>query len=372
MVRIKFVFKKEPTSYTKKKKDIKLPNLVHIFWDITYNCPLKCEHCYAKPNRILDNELDIVEVKNFIDYLSKNGIKLITITGGEPLTRSDIFEILEYAYKKNLHISVISSGVYSKLTGELASVGVKKIQFSLDFPDSLRYDESRGFKGLYDNLLKSIKIAKETGIRTSICTTITKRNFGDISDIYDLSLKLGVDEYRLMRLMPCGISNDKYSELSIQFEEYVSLIELLADKYLSLNQPILIDVEEPYYVVENILKKPCLKDIIYYRGCLQGEAVCSITADGKIIPCPVGNYMKFIAGDIRNDDLLKVWKNSPIFKYFRDVKSISICDSCKYSAICKGGCRCAAYGCYGELNAPDPICPLSRNYNLKVCDYEVH
>ncbi len=358
MVRVKFDFKKESASYAKKKKDIKLPKLVHIYWDITYRCPLGCEHCYAKPLRWLDKELDTMEVKKVIDYLSTHRISLVTFTGGEPLARSDIFEIIDYANKRGLHTSLVTAGFSPEKIKKLADLNVKRMQFSLDSQDATTYNRMRGIEGLYEKVLQSIKIAIELGIRTSICTTIMRQNYNDIPKIFDLALKLGVDEYRLMRLMPCGVTREQYDQLSIKFEEYVKLFETLVRKYLALERPILIDVEEPYYLIEKF-KNTDAEKIIYYRGCLQGEAVCTLTADGKIIPCPIGNYKEFIAGDIRKDDLLEVWNSSPVFKYFREVKLIQVCNTCKYGDLCKGGCRCAAFGFYGKLDAPDPICPQS-------------
>ena len=368
MVRVKFAFKKEPEEYTKKKKGITLPTSkpVHIYWDITYKCPLKCAHCYAKPQRHLDKELTTSEVKKVIDYLSNNDIKLITLTGGEPLVREDLIDILKYANEQNLHVSLITTGIFPEKIRKIISHDlVKRIQFSLDSSNPTIYNKMRGIDDLYDRLIQSINISKEENVRISICTTIMKQNYADILNIFRLTFKMDLDEYRLMRLMPCGIARKEYEKLAISFHEYRNLIRTLVDEYIKiLDKPILIDVEEPYPLIEEF-KELEKKGIIYYRSCLQGEAVCSLTADGKIIPCPIGNYEEFIAGDIRKDDLIKVWQNSPIFNFFRDVKLIEVCNTCKYGDICKGGCRCAAFGYYGRLDAPDPMCPLSSEKNYE-------
>ncbi len=361
MVRVKFSFKKENESYTIKKKGVQLPRLVQIYWDITYKCPCKCEHCYAKPLRKIGKELGTSEVKNVIDYLAANDIPLITFTGGEPLEREDIFDILEHAKRKNIHVSLITSGIYPNKIKELSDAGVKRIQFSLDHSNAEVYDSMRGMPGLYKNLLDSINSAINSGIRTSISTTITRTNYSDISNIFSKAIELDVDELRLMRLMPCGIAQSSYEKLAITFEEYKNLIAQLVGLYLNLKEPIMIDIEEPYTLIEGFKGTPAEK-YIYYRGCLQGEAVCALTADGKILPCPIGNYDSFVCGDVRKDDLLKVWKESSVFGHFRDYKSIKVCASCEFGGLCKGGCRCAAFGYYGKIDAPDPICPKAQEY----------
>ena len=109
MARIKFLFKKEPIKHIKKRRKIILPTIAQIYWDITYKCPLKCRHCYAKPLRRLGPELTIKEVKKTLDYLKKHNINLITFTGGEPLLRKDIFEILKYSKKRKRKFKFVAA-----------------------------------------------------------------------------------------------------------------------------------------------------------------------------------------------------------------------------------------------------------------------
>ena len=363
MVRIKFSFKEEPKSYSQKKKNIELPNLVQIYWDITYKCPCICEHCYAKPKRILDEELSTNEIKTIINYLSDHNIHLVTFTGGEPFEREDIFEILRYAHEKNIHTSLITTGLYPKKIKQLKNLGVSRIQFSLDNSTPKIYDSLRGIPGLFEKLMMSIEASLDSNIRTSLCSTITKLNYDDIGNLFTKALDLNVDEFRLMRLMPCGISIDSYKKISITFEEYQRLLDQLFHRYINLENPILIDVEEPYELIKNFIGTP-IENYLYYRGCLQGEAVCGLTADGKVVPCPIGNFEHFVCGDIRKDDLLYIWNNALAFEPFRNYQMIEICKECEYGNICKGGCRCAAFGYYGKMNAPDPMCPKAIQYRV--------
>ncbi|MCX6801052.1 MAG: radical SAM protein [Candidatus Diapherotrites archaeon] len=360
MVRIKFLFRREPKAYSKKKRSSKLPKIRHIYWDITYKCKLNCEYCYAKPSRPLSKELDTAEIKKVIDYLAANNILAITFTGGDPLERKDIFEILSYALQKKIHTSIISNGLFPEKIEALANAGVKRIQINLESDNMKKHDKIKGTRA-FDKAIQSINLAIKLGIRTSICTTIMRKNYKEIPGIFNLAFNLGADEFRLMRLMPCGMAHEKYEEISITYFEYQKLFETLTRRYMRLKKPVLIDVEEPYYLIENLIGTKAEK-YIYYRSCLQGEATCSLTADGKIIPCIIGNYSEFIAGDIRKDDLLEVLEKSPIFNCFRNVKSLSVCNSCKYGGVCKGGCRCAAFGHYGKINAPDPICPKAGEF----------
>lgn len=355
MVRIKYLFNEEKSSYTKKKGDIDLPTPkpIQIYWDITYKCPLDCEQCYARPSREVGEELDTEEVKELIDYFDSHGINILTFVGGEPLVREDIEEIITYADDKGFNISLITRGLYSDTIRKLKDK-IDRIQMGLDYL-------SKGAKEEKASFLESAELVNEKGIRTSLCTTLMSKNYEEIPRIFDLAQDLGFDEYRLMRLVPSGSGKEHYRELSVSYEEYVELFKDLSRRYMETDSPGRIDVEEPYTLIQEI-EDPEIKEMINYKSCLQGEAVCGITADGKIIPCPIANHEEFIGGDVMEDDLIEVWNNSKVFKHFRDVKEIDICNSCEFSEKCVGGCRCAAFGYYNKAKAPDPICPKTDHY----------
>lgn len=357
MVRVKFSFKEEPEDYSRKKKKIILPRLIQVYWDITYKCPQKCDHCYAKPERLVGNELSTKEATNTIDMLKKHEVSLITFSGGEPLVRNDIFDLIEYATSKDINVSLITSGSFPDKINDIKLSGVKRIQVSLDSSNPRLNDEIRGLKGAYDKSVETIKNSIENGIRTSVCATVRKKNYEQIRDVFKLAYDMGADEFRLMRLMPCGLSRVAYRENAVTRQQYSNLLSQLVSDYMN-NNPVLIDIEDPFPFAKQF-EGTAAEKYIFYRGCLQGKAVCSITADGKIIPCPIGNYEEFIAGDIRIDDIKYIWENSSAFDNFRYSDNVETCSSCKENSICISGCRCAAFGYFGRIDAPDPMCPYS-------------
>ncbi len=357
MVRVKFSFTKEPEDYSKKKKEIILPKLIQVYWDITYRCPLRCDHCYAKLERAVDNELTTDEAKRTIDILKEHDISLITFSGGEPLARNDIFELVSYASSGGINVSLITSGSFPHRMNDAKLSGVSRVQISLDSSDPYINDRIRGVRGSYDRSMSTISNSIHNGIRTSVCATVRKENYEQIPDVFELARDMNADEFRLMRLMPCGLSNKTYREKSITRQQYSDLLNRLVNEYMK-NHPILVDIEDPFPFAKQFKGTPA-ETYIFYRGCLQGEAICSITADGKITPCPIANYTEFIAGDVRTDDILYVWENSPVFDYFRSVENIGTCSGCEESAVCGGGCRCAAFGYFGRIDAPDPMCPYT-------------
>ncbi|MEJ2745267.1 MAG: SPASM domain-containing protein, partial [bacterium] len=119
-----------------------------------------------------------------------------------------------------------------------------------------------------------------------------------------------------------------------------------------------IHTDEPYPYVSDFLEDDEIRNYITYRRCLQGMSVCSIRPDGSITACPLLPKSSLIAGNIRDDDLNQVWTGTKVFAGYREFEDILICNKCMYRDKCTGGCRCAAVGYYGNVNYPDPMCPL--------------
>jgi radical SAM protein with 4Fe4S-binding SPASM domain len=356
MVRIKFFFEPEPEEYEKRKRAMEIPSIKQLYFDVTYECPYYCQHCYAKPARKLEKELTTDEIKSFFEYLIENDVTLVTLSGGEPLLREDILEIGKFGNELGLHLSLITTGPITK--NKIRSVekaGFKRIQFSLDGASSETHEVLKRGSSFNDTLI-GIKEACKTKMRVSVCTMIQKYNYPEILKIYEKVKSLGVAEYRLMRFIPQVNRKKDYIKNRITVKNYRDLLEKLMRRYTKEN-PLRVDIQEPYpYALD--FKGTEAWDFIVYTPCMQGKTVCAVAADGAILPCPIANAEQFIGGNIRRDDLIKCWNESTVYKNFRDVSEIPVCKECDYKDPCVGGCRCAGFGFYERTDAPDPMCPL--------------
>jgi len=355
MVRWKFNFSKESKSYT-KVKEVRDGKIKQFYWNFTHKCSQNCIQCYAHTN--MNTELSTEKAIQVVDKIAESGAKLVTFCGGEPIERSDFFEIAEHANNMGLKLSLISNGLNIKDNiSKIEKAGISRIQISLDGSYESLHDTIRRRSGSFKKAVDSVKSSIDSGIRTSVCSTIMKINHNDIVNLLKFSESIGADEYRIMRLMPAGKGKAGYNDLSISKSGYFNLLKSLLENDITTEKVGLIDVEEPYsYVKELELQKTKNIEKIFYRSCLQGEFVCALSPEGNILPCPIGNFKEFEVGNILTDDITNLWKNAKHFDYFRDVENIDVCNQCDYGKECVGGCRCAAVGYYGDIKAPDPFC----------------
>ena len=165
-------------------------NLRLVAWEITRNCNLSCIHCRASATQgPYSGELDTETALRLIDQIADVGSPIVILTGGEPLLRSDIFEIASYGTKKGLRMVMAPNGTL--ITGAFAKKmiesGIKRISISLDGADKKSHDSFRGVEGAFTGALNGIKFAKEVGPESQINTTITKSNLNSFKEIFNLS-----------------------------------------------------------------------------------------------------------------------------------------------------------------------------------------
>ena len=371
MVRWKFTFEKDPEWYTAAAQT-GLGKIAHVYLNVTQMCPLDCNYCFAK-TRKSGAELTRKEIISFLALLRKNDVKLLTLCGGEPLLRPDIFELSKAASDMGLNVSLITSGqLVPENIRNIEDSGVKRIQLSLDGMSQAVHNRIRHPGNPYDKTIDAIEmILKNRKVRVSVCSTIRQQNLKEIPSIFDFLLNLGVPEFRLMRLIPLCQRIEEFNQMAITTDEYLDLLALLLKRTVKANEqrvnPIIVRTDEPYYYVAKLSEMGF--DLLRHESCQQGKSIASIAPDGSIMPCSIANYESCIAGNIRKDNLFDVWNESIIFRSFRQSNLTDGCRECKFSSYCVNGCRCAAMGYFGKLTSPDPGCPLSlrlsKNSNKK-------
>jgi len=324
---------------------------IFVWWQITHRCNLKCVHCFAY--NVLD-ELNTEECKKVIDQLSEARVMILKITGGEPLIRRDIFELLSYINSKGLDIILSTNAtlINEEIAGKLKEVGVEYVQVSLDSANRFTHEKIRG-KGTFDKVIGGIKNLLENQIKVSIVTTLMSYNVSEISETVDFVYKLGVKKFLTRRLVMYGRARERWSELAPQPQQLIKAYEILKKK--SEEYPDMIIVPDSSYMFGI---DPSLIEEGRAPTCECGKTQCGIKPDGTVVPC---EYVTIPAGNLREKSFLEIWNNAEIFKKFRelDVKKLKgKCSYCKFKMICKGGCRAAALFEYGDFYAEDPLCWL--------------
>lgn len=330
-----------------------------ISWNITLKCNLKCAHCYINasskaPSSMLSTE----EAKKLIDQIAEISRPLLILSGGEPLLREDIFEIIRYGKEKGFKIGLGSNGILidDGTARKLKEAGVDTVSISLDSSSPEKHDEFRGVKGSWEKAVNAIKALRKNSILTQVNTTVTRQNYDEIGEILALSEELGAENFHLFFLVPTGrgvkiedITPEMYEEMISQTLKNLSRRKLnvkfsCAPQFMRIAQQTGMQMR---HVQASM------------RGCIAGLYYCRIYPTGDVTPCP---YLPIKLGNIRDKAFKEIWFNSPVLKDLRNPEKLKgKCGLCKYKYIC-GGCRARAYGLTtnfidfcGDLHEPSEL-----------------
>jgi sulfatase maturation enzyme AslB (radical SAM superfamily) len=196
-----------------ERTGIKAPRI--IAWEITRSCNLSCVHCRAAAEfGHYHGELSLDQIKATIDDIVTISNPIIILTGGEPLMRPDIWEIVDYAQEKGAMpvIGTNATLITEEIAQQMHDHGIPRISVSVDFPTAAEHDDFRQQEGCFDATIEGIKMAKRHGVGVQINTTVTTRNADKIEQIHDLAEELGVDAFHIFMLVPTGRGSELLAE----------------------------------------------------------------------------------------------------------------------------------------------------------------
>ena len=321
-----------------------------VAWELTRNCNLNCVHCRAAASKgPHKEELTFAECKRILDQIAEFASPTIILTGGEPLMRDDIFEIIEYGNKQGLRlvIAINSTLLTEEKALKLRDGGIKRVSLSLDGKDAKAHDAFRGVDGSYNSVMKAADILNATGLPFQINTTVTRFNVNDLFEIYNLVKLIGAVAWHVFLLVPVGRGKDlKGKELDAM--AYEDVLNWLYDIESRNELEMKVTCAPHYY---RIVKER--GSIPKSAGCLAGKSFMFISHKGIAQPC---GYLEISSGDVRAHGVKKVWEESPVFNQLRDISSYrGKCGGCRYLKICSG-CRARAYELHGDFLQEEPYC----------------
>ncbi len=309
-----------------------------VSWNLTRKCNLKCAHCYinATSNELRD-ELDTEESKRLIDQLSEVSKPLLVLSGGEPLLRPDVYEIIRYGSEKGFRMGLGSNGalIDNRVAARLREAGIKTVSISLDSANPLQHDDFRGVSGSWNKAVRAIEALRDNDILVQVNTTLTQQNCGEIDEIMSFTEHIGVENFHLFFLVPTG-RGAKLTDIT------PAVYEDLIKKTFAKTARHRLNVKPscaPQFM--RIAKDMGLDMRQWIRGCIAGLYYCRIYPNGDVTPCP---YLPLRLGNLRQESFREIWLNSPVFQALRDPASLKgKCGTCEFRVLC-GGCRARAYG----------------------------
>ena len=351
-----------------------------VVWNFTQLCNLKCKHCYASAGKPHPNELTTQEAFKALDKLVDAGVNIIAFSGGEPLMRKDIFDVLKRASDYGVFTAIATNAtlITKDVAKRLKDVNLGYVQISLDGANPETHNGFRGVPKAFERTIQGIKNCVEQDIFVEVATTATKLNYEEIPAIIDLCEKLNVDWWMMYNFVPTGrgrfiIENDLSPEerekvLRVLWEKLRSKPKLQVLSTAPQYARVALQMEEeakeksgeivvPTHFYNPHLHGQLLSLSDFIGGCGAGRFYCALEPNGDITPCV---FFPLKVGNIKIDDFKEIWENNKTFLDLRDRDKLKPhCGVCEYKYVC-GGCRARAYGYFGDYLAPDPGCINNR------------
>ncbi len=346
-------------------------------WNFTNRCNLSCMHCYSKSGLDEVDTLTTQQIQKTILQMKTNGIKFIIFSGGEPLTRKDIFEIADFCKTNGIITYLSSNGLYftskniERIVNTFNYVGV-----SID-GDEVTHDYFRGLKGAFKESLKAILLANEAGAKVGIRFTMTQETIGSLGYIFDLVENHNIPKVYISHLVYSGrgLDNLKMDLSKAQRRDAVNFILNKAFQYYKEGRNIEIVTgnmeQDAVLFLERFtqhypdLKEQMRQRLINWGGNSAGRKLLNINSEGDVRPDP---FFPIVIGNILEQDFGSIWQQGALLDQLRihPRNTLSgICADCEQIDICNGGSRARAYAVTGDLWSEDPSCYLTQEERRK-------
>lgn len=331
-----------------------------LIWELTQACELACDHCRADavPNRH-PAELTTAEAKAMLDDAREFGEgQLVVFSGGDPLKRDDLIDLVEYGTEIGLNVTLTPSGTAS-LTRDrietLADAGLRRMALSLDGPSPEAHDSFRGEAGSYADTVEAARMADEFDLPVQINSTVCRRTVDHLDGLRDVVRDLGAVLWSVFFLVPVG-RGTALSPVSPERSE--SVMEWLQD----------VADEEPYGV--KTTEAPHYRRVGIQRceregrdatgsrgrsmGITAGDGFAFVSHTGELFP---SGFLPKSAGNVRSDSVVGLYRNADLFERLRDPDALTgKCGACPFRTVC-GGSRSRAFATSGDPLGSDPLCP---------------
>ncbi len=334
-----------------------------IAWEVTRSCNLACKHCRAEAHlEPYEGELDTAEAKALIDTFPEVGNPIIIFTGGDPMMRADVYELMRYATDKGLRCVMSPNGtlITPETAAKMVTAGVQRCSISIDGPDAGSHDEFRGVPGAFDASMRGIQYLKNAGLEFQINTTVTRANLSSFKKIFDLCESIGAAAWHIFLLVPTGRAAQLGAEV-ITAREYEDVLNWFYDFRKTTKMHLKATCAPHYYRIMRQRAKaegiPVTPENFgldaMTRGCLGGTGFCFISHVGQVQPC---GYLELDCGNVRTTPFPEIWRNSRQFKQFRNQDEYEgKCGVCEYHKVC-GGCRARAHSMDNNYMGEEPLC----------------
>lgn len=327
--------------------------------ELTHRCPLQCAYC-ANPVEMVRpaEELSTAEWLYVIDQAAEIGILQLHLTGGEPMARRDLPEIIAHASAKGLYTNLITSGVLlnDKAMAELLKAGIDHIQLSFQEASAEAGDRFGGYRGGHAKKLEAAQRIRASGLTLTTNFVIHRQNIAGLAEMIALGEALGSDRIEIAHVQYYGWALMNRAALLPTRHQLDTANALVADARARLAGRVVIDYVVPDYYAER--PKACMGG--------WGNRFIHLLPSGKVLPCHAAQTIPGLSfASVRESSLAEIWNHDPAFARFRGTEWMpQPCQSCDKREIDWGGCRCQALALAGDAAVTDPACALAPSHHV--------
>lgn len=369
-----------------------------VFWETTKACPLACIHCRANAiTRPLPGELSHAEALDLIRQVAEFGrpYPVLVLTGGDPLMRSDLWELVEEARSLGIPVAMAPSPSRQLLENvdNIVREGVSAVSISIDHPDPEVHDRVRRYQGSWEAATTAVRELLRRGVSVQVNTAVMRSTVRGLPGMARLLRELGVRTWEVFYLVPVGRAGAE-EDLSPAEWEDVSVFLYEVSRYgvrvrtsegpmfrrvaLLLNYASRTGAEPSGLVrtgklylelvgeLRKLMGEPGPQALFETSGTRDGKGVIFISHDGMVYP---SGFLPVPVGSVRKGRLVDIYRGSPLLRRLRAAELRGRCGACEFREIC-GGSRARAFAYYGDPLAEDPACAY-RPGSLRVDVKEV-
>jgi radical SAM protein with 4Fe4S-binding SPASM domain len=323
---------------------------VVLVWELTQACNLTCDHCRAdaQPERHPD-ELTTNEGKELLEDAREFGEgQLVVLSGGDPLKRDDVFELVEYGDDIGLNITMTPSGTQSITTETVRSLhdaNLRRMALSIDGATAETHDEFRGEEGSFEETLRAAQEARAVRIPIQVNTTVCAETVDELPEIAEIVDELDAVLWSVFFLVPVGRG--------------VALDEVTPERAESVME-WLHEVSDEYGFAVKTTEAPHYRRVGAQMGqssrrggVTAGDGFAFVSHTGEMYP---SGFLPLSAGNVREESVVYIYRDAELFQRLRDKDALKgKCGACEYRALC-GGSRSRAYATTGDPLGSDPLC----------------
>lgn len=344
-----------------------------IAWNITNKCNYKCRHCYSNSYYCNDkNELSFMEIEKIIDDLKEMKVPVVLLSGGEPLMREDIFDIIQAIKDRGMRVSLSTNGslINEKFALKLKNLGIGYVGVSID-GEKQTNDKFRGVDGAFESSIRAIENCNKAGVKVGLRFTLQKHNYTEVPHILKLMEELNVNRICFYHLVPSGRGKN-IAQSMLSHEQTRETLDYLYDycreSILKKEDKEILTVtnhaDGPYIYIKMKKEDPkraedILELLMRNKGNRSGVAIANIDWEGNVYPDQFSRFLKL--GNLKNQSLADIWGGeNEMLQKLRNRKQYlnERCKKCRWINICNGNLRARAYNIYDNIWAGDPGCYL--------------